>query len=396
MKKTFKRIALGFAAAAMVTIMAGCSSSAKAKGNSASGNTIKVGVNMELSGSTAGYGEQEKKGIELAFEKINKAGGVKVKGKKMKLKPVYRDNKSSTTSAASVAAQLVNNDKVVAVVGPATTNDSTAAIPNVTKASVPMITPSATDAGYTLQKNGKVQPYAFRACFTDSFQATAAAKFAYNTLKVKKVAILADNASDYGTGLTKAFKKTFKGDVVSTQYFQAGDKDFNATLTSLKNKKFDALYVPGYYSEVGLIIKQARQMGIKTPIIGADGMGDPSLPKIAGSNNATNVYYSTPFSTKSADTNTTVKNFMADYKQKFNAEAPTFSALAYDSVYMVKAAIEKANSTNSVDIAKALGKLKNMKGVTGTMSIDSKHNPEKTVSIEQMTNGQIVKAYSVK
>ena len=396
MKKTFKRIAMGFAAAAMVAVMAGCSSSAKAKGNNASGNTIKIGVNMELSGSVAGYGEQQKKGIELAVDKINKAGGIKVDGKKMKVKAVYRDNKSSTTGSASVAAQLVNNDKGVAVVGPATTNDSTAAIPNVTKASVAMVTPSATDAGYTMQKSGKVQPYAFRACFTNDYQAGAAARFAYTTLKSRRVAILADNSSDYGTGLAKAFKSNFKGNIVSTQYFQEGDKDFNATLTSLKGKKFDAIYAPGYYSEIGLIVKQARQMGITAPIIGSDGMGDPALAKIAGSSNATNVYYSTPFSTKSADTNSTVKTFMSDYQKKFNAEAPTFSALSYDSVYMVKAAIEKANSTNSADIAKAMGKIKNMNGVTGKMSVDSKHNPEKTVSIEQMTDGKIVKAYSVK
>lgn len=396
--KNFKKIATVTVGAAAMMILAGCSTAAGGsnKGNTAKDNTVKVGVNMELSGAVAGYGEQEKQGIELAISQINAKGGVKVDGKKYKFKAVYRDNKSTTNGSASVAAQLVNNDKVQAVVGPATTNDSTAAIPNVTKASVASISPSATDDGYTLDKNGKVQKYVFRSCFDNSFQGQTAAKFVSETLKGKKVAIIADNSSDYGTGLAKAFKKEFSGDIVSTQYFQEGDKDFNAMLTAIKNKGFDAIYAPGYYSEVGLIVKQARQMGIKTPIIGSDGMADPKLAQIAGNSNANDIYYTTPFSTKSAESDKTVKTFMTAFEDKFNAEAPTFSALAYDSVYMVKAAIEKAKSVNSEDIAKAMAKIKNMQGATGTMTVDAKHNPEKSISMEQMNNGKVEKAIIVK
>lgn len=395
-KKFLKTIISTGVIAASVLALSGCATkSAANKGNTAD-STIKIGVNMELSGAVAGYGEQEKQGVELAVKQINAAGGIKVGNSKKKITAIYRDNKSSTSGAASVAAQLANSDKAVAIVGPATTNDGTASIPNVTKAGVPMVGPSATDPNFTLQKNGSVQKYVFRACFTDAFQGEKAAVFANDTLKAKNIAIIADNSTDYGTGLAKAFKKKFAGKVVATEYYQSGDKDFNAMLTNIKNKKIDAIYAPGYYSELGLVIKQARQAGIKVPIIGADGMADPKLAKIAGAENATDIYYTTPFSTLSANRSSLVKNFLANYKKQYNANAPTFSALAYDSVYMIKQAIEDQKSADSASIAKGLAKIKNMPGVTGTTTIDSKHNPEKPIAVEELTQGKITKAYTVK
>lgn len=391
-KQTMKVAALG----AMALTLAGCTS-AKSSSNQGNnpGKTIKIGVNMELSGSAAGYGEQQKQGIQLAVNQINKNGGIKVGKTKKKVQLVIRDNKTSNTTAASVAAQLVNNDKVVAVVGPATTNAGTAAIPNMTKAAVPSVSPSATDPDYTLQKSGAVQKYIFRACYQNNFQGSSAAKFVTKTLKAKRVAILTDNSSDYGTGLTKAFKKTYTGTVVSSQTFQEGDKDFNAILTALKHKKIDAIYASGYYSEIGLIVKQARQAGIKVPIVGSDGMADAKLVQIAGKSNANKVYYTTPFSTKAAATNQVASKFMTAFKAKYGSTAPTFSALAYDSVYMIKATIEKEGSANSVKIADGLASLKNFKGTTGTITIDKKHDADKTISIEQLTNGTVAKTYNV-
>ncbi|BAN73370.1 branched-chain amino acid ABC transporter substrate binding component [Lacticaseibacillus casei DSM 20011 = JCM 1134 = ATCC 393] len=238
MKKSVVKalIGAGVVAVSMLALTGCATKSAANKGNTA-GTTIKIGVNMELSGAVAGYGDQEKQGVELAVKQINAAGGVKVGNSKKKLTAVYRDNKSSTSGAASVAAQLANNEKVVAIVGPATTNNGTASIPNITKAAVPMVGPSATDPNFTLQKNGQVQPYVFRACFTDTFQGQKAAVFADDTLKAKNVAIIADNSTDYGTGLAKAFKKKFTGKVVTTDYYQSGDKDFNAMLTNIKNTR---------------------------------------------------------------------------------------------------------------------------------------------------------------
>lgn len=395
-KQIVKAIMSAGVIAASMLALAGCATkSATSKGNTA-GNTIKIGVNMELSGAVAGYGEQQKQGIELAVKQINAAGGIKVGNTKKRITAVYRDNKSSTSGAASVAAQLANTDKVVAIVGPATTNDGTASIPNVTKAAVPMVSPSATDPNFTLQKNGSVQPYVFRACFNNDFQGDHAAIFANDTLKAKNVAIIADNSTDYGTGLAKAFKKKFKGNIVTTQYYQSGDKDFNAMLTAIKSKKIDAIYAPGYYSELGLVIKQARQSGIKVPFIGADGMADPKLAQIAGAANATDIYYTTPFSTLSANSSKLVKNFMTSFKKQYQTEAPTFSALAYDSVYMIKQAIEDQKAADSASIAKGLAKIKKMPAVTGTTTIDSHHNPEKPLAVEQLTQGKIAKVYTVK
>ncbi|MFC6165528.1 ABC transporter substrate-binding protein [Lactiplantibacillus dongliensis] len=384
------------ALATIAMTLAGCSTakSSTSQGNNP-GKTIKIGVNMELSGSAAGYGNQEKQGIQLAVNQINKTGGIKVGNTKKKVQLVIRDNKTANTTAASVAAQLVNNDKVVAVVGPAATNAGTASIPNMTKAAVPSVSPSATDPGYTLQKSGTVQPDIFRACYQNNFQGSSAAKFVTKTLKAKRVAILTDNSSDYGTGLAKAFKQAYTGTVASSQTFQEGDKDFNAILTALKHKKIAAIYAPGYYSELGLIIKQARQAGINVPIIGSDGMADAKLTKIAGSHNATNVYYTTPFSTKAGATNTTAANFLKAFKAKYHTTAPTFSALAYDSVYMIKAAIENEKSANSVKIATGLAKLKNFQGVTGTITMNQKHNPEKSIVVEKLTQGIVKQTYNV-
>lgn len=217
-----------------------------------------------------------------------------------------------------------------------------------------------------------------------------------NTLKAKRVAVFADNSSDYGTGLAKAFKKSFKGTIVDSQSFSEGDKDFNAVLTSFKSKKIDAIYVPGYYTEVGLIIKQARQNGINVPIVGSDGMADPKLAQIAGNKNASKIYYTTPFSDDVAKSNPTAVKFMNAYKAKYHADAPTFSALAYDSVYMIKSAIESEKSADSIKITKGLSKIKNFDGVTGTITINKNHDPEKPIAIEQLTNGKVSNSFNIK
>lgn len=398
MKKNIVKKFMYIASITATTVIFAACSTAKttSKGNQATGSIIKIGENMELSGAAGGYGQQQKQGIQIAVDEINRQGGIKMDGKKKKIKLIVKDNKTSNNTSASVAAQLANNDKVSAIVGPATTNAGTAQIPNITKAGVPSVSPSATDPSYTLMKNGKTQKYIFRACFQNNFQGNTAAKFVSNNLKAKRVAIFADNSSDYGTGLAKAFKKSFSGKVVDTQYFSEGDKDFNAVLTSFKSKKVDAIYVPGYYTEVGPIIKQAREAGIKVPIIGSDGMADPKLAKIAGDSNASKIYYTTPFSAKAASTSATAKGFMKEYKAKYGSEAPTFSALAYDSVYMIKAAIEKENSADSEKVAEGLAKLKDVKGVAGNITVDSKHDPEKPIVVEQLTNGKVSETTEIK
>lgn len=392
-KRILNIITVGVAA----LLMAGCSIAKTSNNNGThqDKDIIKIGVNMELSGAAAGYGNAEKQGIQLAANEINQAGGINVNGQKKKIKLIIRDNKTAIATSASVAAQLATKDKVAAIIGPATTNAGTAAIPNITKAAVASISPSATDPSYTLQKNGKVQPFVFRACFQNNFQGENAAKFVTNNLKAKRVAILADNSSDYGTGLAKAFSKTYKGKIVDNQTYSEGDKDFNAVLTSFKAKKIDAIYVPGYYTEAGLIIKQARQIGIKTPIVGGDGMADPKLAQIAGDKYATNLYYTTPFSTRVAAKNAIAKKFMTEFKKHYNVAAPSFSALAYDSVYMIKTAIENEKSDDSTKIATGLANIKDFAGVTGQITVNKTHDPEMPITIEEMTNGKVSNSFSV-
>lgn len=381
-----------------VLMMTGCSV-AKNSGNAGTKqdkDTVKVGVNMELSGPAAGYGNAQKQGIQLAVYEINKSGGINVNGHKKKIKVIIRDNKTAIATSASVAAQLTTKDKVAAIIGPATTNAGTAQIPNITKASVPSVSPSATDPKYTMQKSGKVQPYVFRACYQNNFQGGSAAKFVANKLKAKRVAVFSDNSSDYGTGLAKAFKNSFNGKIVDSQTYSEGDKDFNAVLTSFKSKNVDAIYVPGYYTEVGLIVKQARQIGIKVPIVGSDGMADPKLVQIAGPKNATSIFYTTPFSTRVAAKDPTASKFMQAYRDRYHEEAPTFSALAYDAVYMVKQAIEMGKSDDSSKITANLAKIKNFNGVTGKITVNKTHDPEKPIAIEQLTNGKVSDTFKIK
>lgn len=392
-KKIMNVVITGMAA----FMLAGCTvaRSSSSTGTKQDKNSVKIGVNMELSGAAAGYGNAQKQGIQLAVSEINKKGGIDVNGRKKKIKLIMRDNKTAISTSASVAAQLATKEKVAAIVGPATTNAGTAEIPNITKAKVPSVSPSATDPNYTLQKNGKVQPFVFRACYQNNFQGGSAAKFVMNNIKAKRVAVYTDNSSDYGNGLAKAFKKTYKGKIVDSQTFSEGDKDFNAVLTSFKAKKVDAIYVPGYYTEVGLIIKQARQIGIKAPIVGSDGMADPKLVQIAGAKNASKIYYTTPFSTQVAAKDPTASKFMRDFKNRYHEEAPTFSALAYDAVYMIKEAIENEKSDDSAKITKGLEQIKDFTGVTGKITVDKDHNPEKPIAVEELINGKVGKTFKI-
>ena len=392
-KKIMNVVITGMAA----FMLAGCTvaRSSSSTGTKQDKDSVKIGVNMELSGAAAGYGNAQKQGIQLAVSEINKKGGIDVNGRKKKIKLIMRDNKTAISTSASVAAQLATKEKVAAIVGPATTNAGTAEIPNITKAKVPSVSPSATDPNYTLQKNGKVQPFVFRACYQNNFQGGSAAKFVMNNIKAKRVAVYTDNSSDYGNGLAKAFKKTYKGKIVDSQTFSEGDKDFNAVLTSFKAKKVDAIYVPGYYTEVGLIIKQARQIGIKAPIVGSDGMADPKLVQIAGAKNASKIYYTTPFSTQVAAKDPTASKFMRNFKNRYHEEAPTFSALAYDAVYMIKEAIENEKSDDSAKITKGLEQIKDFTGVTGKITVNKDHNPEKPIAVEELINGKVGKTFKI-
>lgn len=373
-----KKLSLLLSSVLVVSLFSGC-------GKTASSDKIKVGLNYELSGNVATYGQSLSQGAELALEQVNQKGGVL--GKKIEVVKV--DNKSDNTEAANVATRLAVRDKVVALLGPATSGNTKAASPAAMQNKVPLISASATADDVTVDSNGKVREYIFKTCFSDSFQGVMMANFATNDLKLAKAAVLVDSTSDYSKGLAKNFKETFKkngGTILTEEAYQAKDTDFKAVLTKIKNTNPDVLFVPGYYEEVGLIVRQARDMGLNVPILGGDGYESPKLAEIAGKDALNDVYYSTHYSSK--DTSPEVEKFREAFTKKYGKEPDAFSALGYDMANFLVDALKRADSTDSTKLKNALAATKNFKGVTGTFSMDKNHNPVKSVTIIQMKNGE--------
>ncbi|WMM23433.1 ABC transporter substrate-binding protein [Tissierella sp. MB52-C2] len=366
----------------ILSFISGCA--AKTTGNQDNGDTIKVGVNYELSGDVATYGQNLSDGVLLAIEEINKNGGVFGK----QIVPIKVDNKSEDTESANVSTRLATRDKVVALLGPATSGNTKAAIPAATQNKIPLVSASATADDVTVDSNGNVREYIFKTCFSDSFQGVMMAEFALNDLNFKNAAILADSTSDYAKGLSKAFKETFTsqgGKILSEEAYQAKDTDFKAVLTSLKGLNPEVLFVPGYYEEVGLIVRQARELGLNVPILGADGYESPKLTEIAGKGVLNDVYYSSHYSPM--DDAEEVVKFKKDFKARYGKEADAFNALGYDLGYFFKDALERAGEVNSEKLKDAFASTKDFKGVTGTVSIDENHNPIKSVTIIEMKDG---------
>ena len=382
-----KKFALTLVSLASVALLAACGE-VSTTGNSASGTeigkTLKIGFNFEETGDVASYGTAEQKGAKLAVDEINKAGGVD--GKQIEV--TDKDNKSELSEASTVSTNLVTQAKVNAIVGPATSGGTGAAITNAAKASVPLITPSGTQDDLT-----KGQDYLFRATFIDSFQGKILSKYVTDNLKAKKVVLYYDNSSDYAKGIAKAFQEEYKGEIVATETFASKDTDFQAALTKFKGKDFDALVVPGYYTEAGKIVNQARGIGIDKPIVGGDGFNSEEFISQATPAAATNVYYVSGYST-SGDMTAKAKKFLEAYKAKYNEEPSMFSALAYDSVYMVAEASKGAK--NSVDIKENLAKLKDFEGVTGSITMDKNHNPVKSALMIGLKDGKVDTVETVK
>lgn len=369
-----------------VITLAGCSTAATSTSASttAAANTIKIGLNYELSGAVSTYGTSLVQGIELGFKEINAAGGVL--GKQVELVKV--DNKSTTEEAANVSSRLATRDNVVAILGPATSGNTKAALAPATANKVPIISASATADDVTLDSNGKVREYVFKTCFSDSFQGITMANFASKELKFTKAAILRDNTSDYSKGLTKAFTDTFKalgGTIVKEEAYQAKDTDFKTLLTSIKAANPEVIFIPGYYEEVGLAIKQARELGITAPVLGADGFDSPKLVEIAGKDALENVYYSNHYT--SSDTSPDVVKFKNAYKAANGADPDAFNALGYDLAYLVADALKRAGAPDRQKLTAALAATKDFKGITGSLTMDAFHNPIKAVTILKVEGG---------
>jgi branched-chain amino acid transport system substrate-binding protein len=352
------------------------------KGDNA--DVIKIGVNYELSGKVATYGQASVEGIELAVKEINEAGGIN--GKKIEL--VKADNKSDAAEATTIATRLMTRDKVIAVLGPATSGAFMSTIPVATQNKIPVISGSATADNVTVDESG-VKEYAFRICFNDSYQGSVMGTYSLKNLSKSKAVIIMDSSSDYAKGLADNFQKVFEeggGKIVGKEAYVAGDKDFNAIVTKIKGLDFDVIFIPGYYEEVGLIIKQARDQGINVPILGADGFDSPVLVELAGAEALNDVYFSNHYS--SLDQNPVVQDFIKAFKAEYNKEPDAFNALGYDLAKFVVDGITRAKSLTGEALKDALEATTNFVGVTGSFSIDENHNPLKAVVVIGLKNGE--------
>jgi branched-chain amino acid transport system substrate-binding protein len=333
---------------------------------------ILIGEYASMTGKEATFGISNHKGMQLVFEEKNAAGGIK--GKKIRL--ITYDNQSRNDEAAAVVKRLITQDKVVAVLGEVSSNRTLAAAPIAQEAKVPMVTPSSTNPKIT-----EIGNYIFRVCFTDPIQGTVMARFAAENLKVKRVAILKDISSDYSTSLTDFFVKKFKdlgGIIVSEQTYQNGDKDFKAQLTQIRSAKPEAIFIPGYYVEVPLIARQAKQLGLNATLLGGDGWDSPELYEVGGEavNGAYFVNHYTSESTEPA-----VKEFIAKYKARFNEVPDGLSAAGYDAARILLEAIERAPEITPKAVREELTKTKNFTGATGIITFNDQRNAVKSAVI---------------
>ena len=377
-----KRVSKVLTALVLGTVLAGLA--AGCGGGEKKADTIKVGANLEMTGGSASYGISSKNAIELAFKEINEKGGIN--GKQLEL--VVADNKSEAAEATNAMQKLVSQDNVVAVIGPNLSSSVIAASAINNSAKVLDIAPMATNPYVTVdQASGKTKDFNYRTCFIDPFQGTVMAKFATAELGVGNAAVLIDNSSDYAKGLAQFFKENFVkegGAVTAEESYLQKDTDFKATLTKIKATNPDFLYVPGYYQEVGLIVKQARELGMNMPIAG-DGWDSAKMPEIAGAAALNNAYFSSLYSPEdSSDIN---KNFVAAYEKAYGQKPDVFAALSYDSALLVAEAIKSAGSPEPAKISEAMAKINGFSGVSGSVTFDDKHNPVKSAVILEYKDG---------
>ncbi len=335
-------------------------------------NELLIGEFGSLTGSEATFGISTNRGIRLAFDEINAAGGLH--GKQIKL--ITLDDQGKAEEAAQAVTRLVTQDKVLAVLGEVASTRSLAAAPIAQQYKVPMISPSSTNPKVT-----EIGDQIFRVCFIDPFQGTVMAKFAVENLKTKKVSILRDVKSDYSMGLADYFASKVKelgGEIVSDVSYSTGDTNFKAQLTKIKGTSPEAIFIPGYYTEVGLIAKQAKELGLIIPLLGGDGWDSAKLSEIGGE--AINgQYFSNHYTTESQEPH--VIEFINKFKAKYNETPDGLAALGYDAARILIEAIKLSSETTSPQIREALTKIKDFPGVTGKITIDANRNAIKSAVV---------------
>ena len=340
---------------------------------------IKIGEVDPLSGGVSQFGIGCHQGIVLALDQINTAGGVL--GQQIEL--VTEDDQSKPGQSATAVRKLITQDKVAALLGDATSSATLESAPIAQANKIPMITPSATNPRIT-----QVGDFIFRVCFLDELQGRVIARFARQKLNAAKIFTLVDVKQDYSVDLEKFFKDEFTklgGSIVGEQSYSSGDTVFRAQLTAIRGLRPDAIYVPGYYQEVALIVKQGRQIGLVMPFLGCDGWANQALIAIGGKA-MDGCYFTNHFSPE--DQSPIVKEFVGKYREKYGSLPDTFAALGYDAASILCDSIKRAASSDSLQIRDALAKTASFKGVTGIISLDANRNAAKPVLVIAIRAGK--------
>ncbi|HKR61131.1 MAG TPA: ABC transporter substrate-binding protein [Pyrinomonadaceae bacterium] len=342
---------------------------------------IVIGYYGDLSGRTSNFGQSTKAGVEMAADEINKAGGID--GRQIQI--LSEDDEGRPEKAATVVTKLIDQDRVVALLGEVASGNTLAAAPKAQAAKIPMISPSSTNPAVT-----EVGDYISRVCFIDPFQGDVMARFAINTLKAKKAAIMMDFNAPYSRGLTEFFEASFKklgGEIVNKQSYTQGDRDYKGQLTAIRSANPDVIYVPGYYGEVGVIAKQAKQLDIKVPLLGGDGWDSTQLWDLGG--DALNGdYISNHYSVD--DPSPAIQKFVAAYKGRNGVVPDALAALGYDAMKVLADAIKRAGSTEGPKLKDAINSTKNFAGVTGVITIDDKRNAVKPAVVLKLQDRKYV------
>ena len=343
-------------------------------------DAIKLGHYGSLTGKDAAFGVATRKGVLLAIEEINAKGGVLGRP----LAYLVEDIQSKQGESATAVKKLISRDKVVAVIGANASANSLEAAPICQNSQIPMMAISSTNPRVT-----EVGDYIFRICFIDPFQGAVLAKFAHTSLKAKRVALLTAVNSPYSVGLSAVLRQDFTargGEIIAEQKYNEGEKDFRAQLTALRPLKPDVIAITGFYAEAALICLQARALGIDVPFIGGDGWEAPQLIELGGKA-VEGTYYSTYFSAENDAPE--VRAFVKKFSARWTNETPeAVSALGYDAVYLIAAAMTKAGTTAGPKLRDAIAATKNFPGVTGQTTIDEKRNSAKAAVMLTVKNGR--------
>lgn len=368
--------ALIVASAAVLAAIYGCKRQETGEGGKPS--ELKIGEYSSLTGTTATFGISTHRGVQLAIDAANAAGGVQG----IPLRLITEDDASKPDVARTVVTKLITQDKVLAVIGEVASTRSLAAAPVCQQYRVPMITPSSTNPEVTRKGD-----YIFRVCFTDDFQAAVVAHFAADQ-GFKKAAVFKDIKNDYSVAFAENFSREFEkrgGKVVAEQVFQEGDTDFKAQLTALKASGPDCVLIPGYYSEVGTIARQAREVGLTVPLLGGDGWDSPRLiPGAGGPGGAlegcffSNHYFSTELKEQQT------LDFIAEFRKKYGTNPDALAALGYDAARLLVAALKKCSKFTTAELRDAIAATKDFPGVTGRITLDESRNARKAALILQV------------